>query len=64
MALGVYNETAENLVLFFKLILNPKIAFDNSLGAMNIFVIAFIQFIFVYAIFFISKKLWQRSLYD
>ena len=61
MALGIYNGTAKNLVLFLELILNPKIAFDNSLGAMNIFMIAFLQFIFAYAIYFVSKKLWKKS---
>lgn len=61
IALGIYNGTAKNLILFLELILNPKITFDNSFGTMNIFMIAFLQFLFVYAIYFVSKKLWKKG---
>jgi hypothetical protein len=61
MALGIYNGTAKNLILFLELILNPQIAFDNSLATMNIFMIQFLQFLFMYALYFVGKKLWKKS---
>jgi len=61
MALGVYNGTAKSIILFSQVLLNPKAAVDNPLGAFDIIAVALIQFFMIWIFYFISKKLWQRS---
>jgi hypothetical protein len=61
MALGVYNGTAKSIILFSQVLVNPKAAIDNPLGAFNIIAVALIQFFMIWIFYFISKKLWQRS---
>lgn len=64
MILGIYNGTAKDIILFFKVIINPTAAFNNPLGAFNISMVALIQFFIIWGLFFISKKLWKNSSKD
>jgi len=64
MILGVYNGTAKDIILFFKVIINPAAAFNNPLGTFHISVVALIQFFIIWGLFFISKKLWKNSTKD
>jgi|694.fasta_scaffold29531_2 hypothetical protein len=61
MALGIYNGTAKSIILFSQVLLNPKAAIDNPLGAFNIIAVALVQFFMIWIFYFIGKKLWQRS---
>ena len=58
---GVYNGTAEQMTMFFKMFLHPSVAIENPAGAASIGFQALIQFAIIYFFLYIGKKLWQKS---
>ena len=57
MALGIYNGTAKSIILFSQVLLNPKAAIDNPLGAFNIIAVALVQFFMIWIFYFIGKHI-------
>jgi hypothetical protein len=61
MILAIKNGTAVKVMLFFQLFLNPSLAIENWLGAINIASVALMQFLFIGLFFFLGKSAWAKS---